>query len=226
MCSPQKSRAKLRIILRVIISRNFNFQSFTFISLIFSVQCHPVIFRMSHNKNLTPVRSALYNYEYLLLKLLYDGNGVPETDHQIHAPGESFCSALHARTDRTFSLTADVFSVRSGNTVPPARPSKMNSGCYMTFAPLHDLRQFFPIIHFFKLHLFYRCSGNDHTVKFLFFHLFKAYIKLIQMASGSILCFMTRHCHKGHINLQRCVGQRSEQLKFCLFLGIRFRISI
>ena len=30
-----------------------NFQSFTFISLIFSVQCHPVIFRMSHNKNLT-----------------------------------------------------------------------------------------------------------------------------------------------------------------------------
>ena len=97
-------------------------------------------------------------------------------------------------------------------------PAKMNSGCYMTFAPLHDLRQFFPIIHFFKLHLFYRCSGNDHTVKFLFFHLFKAYIKLIQMASGSILCFMTRHRHKGHINLQRCVGQRSEQLKFCLFL--------
>ena len=55
----------------------------------------------------------------------------------------------------------------------------------------------------FKRHLLYRCSGNDHTVKFLFFHLFKAYIKLIQMASGSILCFMTRHRHKGHINLQR-----------------------
>ena len=96
-------------------------------------------------------------------------------------------------------------------------PAEMNRGSHMGFAPLHDLGQFIPVVHFFKFHLFHRCSGNDHAVKLLIFHLIKTYIKFIQVASGSIFCFMACHRHKSHIDLQWCVGQRTKQLQFGLF---------
>ena len=41
------------IIIRVVVYRHFDLKSFLLVTLIFLIKCHPVIFRMSHHKNLS-----------------------------------------------------------------------------------------------------------------------------------------------------------------------------
>ena len=53
MRSPDQFRFLIRIVVRIIIHRHLNIQTFAQIPLIFRIQCHSVIFRMSHHKNLT-----------------------------------------------------------------------------------------------------------------------------------------------------------------------------
>ena len=86
----------------------------------------------------------------------------------------------------------------------------------MLLCPAHDFRQFLPVVYFFKRHLFNWCSGNDHSIKFTFLYVCKCFIKFIKMTEGSILRLMALHSHKSHINLQWCVGKRTQKLQFCL----------
>ena len=55
MGSPGKQRLVVRVVIRIIIFRKIDRKPFSEISLIFSIECHTVILRMSHNKNLTAI---------------------------------------------------------------------------------------------------------------------------------------------------------------------------
>ena len=87
----------------------------------------------------------------------------------------------------------------------------------MRLCPVHDLHQFLPVIHFLKRNLFHRRPGNDHSVVIVLSDILKFDIKGIQMAGRCIFGFMACHRHKRHVHLKRRIGQRTQQLKLCLF---------
>ena len=82
---------------------------------------------------------------------------------------------------------------------------------HMRLAPLHDLRQLVPVIDFLKLHIFYRCPGDDHTIKFLTADLIERHIEFIQMTGRGILGNVRGKHQKGAVHLQGCIGKRSEE---------------
>ena len=88
----------------------------------------------------------------------------------------------------------------------------------MFFAPLHDHGQLFPVIDLLEFHHFHRCAGNDHTVEPFLAYFLKSNIKLIDVAGRRIFGYMGRQHQKGAVDLQRRVGQSSQQLGLCLFL--------
>ena len=61
-------------------------------------------------------------------------------------------------------------------------PAEMQCGGHIFFAPVHDLHQLLPVIHFLKLHLLHRRSGDDKPVIVMDLNLVKGYIKFVQMA--------------------------------------------
>ena len=61
-------------------------------------------------------------------------------------------------------------------------PAEMQCGGHIFFAPVHDLHQLLPVIHFLKLHLLHRRSGDDKPVIVMALNLVKGYIKFVQMA--------------------------------------------
>ena len=73
------------------------------------------------------------------------------------------------------------------------RPAQKDGRGYMRLTPVHDLRDLFPVIHLFKLHILDRCTGDNHAIVFIFFHILKMQIEFIQMAGRGILGFVTVH---------------------------------
>ena len=53
------------------------------------------------------------------------------------------------------------------------RPAQKDGGGHMRLTPVHDLRDLFPVIHLFKLHMLDRCTGDNHAIVFIFFHILK-----------------------------------------------------
>ena len=98
-----------------------------------------------------------------------------------------------------------------------SRPAEINGGGHVPVAPFHDFHHLFPVVNFFKLHIFHRSSCDNHTVKFLILYLVKYYIKFVQMACRSILRLMAAHHHKSHVNLKRSIGEGTQKLQLCLF---------
>ena len=96
-------------------------------------------------------------------------------------------------------------------------PAQIDGRSHIGFCPLHDLFHLFPVIHFFKLHLFHRRAGNDHSIILMILHFIKGLIELIQMAGGCILGSMALYHHKRNIHLERGIRKRTEQLQLCLF---------
>ena len=97
-------------------------------------------------------------------------------------------------------------------------PAQKDRRGHVVRSPVHDLLEFVPVVYFFKFHLLDRSSCNDHSVKTSVFEIRKSLIEFIQMTDRSVSCLMALHCHKSHIHLQRCVGERTQKLKLCLLL--------
>ena len=92
-------------------------------------------------------------------------------------------------------------------------PAEMQCGGHMFFAPVHDLHQLLPVIHFLKLHLLHRRSGDDKPIIVMALNLVKGHIKFVQMAGRNILRLVAADPDKGHIHLQRSIGKGTEKLK-------------
>ena len=79
---------------------------------------------------------------------------------------------------------------------------------------VHQLTEIVPVVHLFKLQLFYRRSGDDHTVEFFVLHLTVRAVELIEMRQIFFLMIIRIHHDELQIHLKRCVGQHLDQLFF------------
>ena len=80
------------------------------------------------------------------------------------------------------------------------------------FGPLHDLAQFFPIVHIGEIQILHRGAGDDHAVIFLVLDLIKGGIEREKMIRVGILRCVAGGLQQLHLHLQRRVGQLAQQL--------------
>ena len=217
MSSPEKQRSVFRIIIFVIILRKIDLKSLSYISLIFSIQCHTVIFRMSHDKNLTsPLRHCkkkprllrfCKNRDIFTCTDIFDWNlcmsGMWCKKSIIKSSDQRDLTIQNFVPEETKHFVIELTFLKSVKMIQTClcSPAQKNRRCHMTFCPVHDLCQLVPVIHFFKLHLFYRCSCHDHSIKLHIFEFRKSLIKFIQMIGRRIFCLMALNCHKSHVHL-------------------------
>ena len=90
----------------------------------------------------------------------------------------------------------------------------MQGGGDVGLAPFHDLHQFFPVIHFFIFHLFYRRTGDNHSVELLIFQYIEVMIERLHVLYRCILRGMTLEFHESHFDLKRRI--REETYQVCL----------
>ena len=98
------------------------------------------------------------------------------------------------------------------------RPADMQCAGHMGLRPVEDLTGLLPVIHLLEGNILHRGTCDDHAVEVPVSDLIQGSIKLVQMAGGGVHRHMTLHIHKGHIDLQRCVGQCPQQLQLRILL--------
>ena len=227
MCSPHKERSVFRVVVFVIILRDFDGQVFADITFVLTIKSHTIIFRMSHYKDLAAavchckekpcfIGFSKHCQLFTVMDILdgnfrMSGSEVQGTYRRIRVPAESYGSSLYARKDRTFFLS----SLRFFSPVVVVEsclcsPAQINGGGNMGVCPVHDFYQFLPVVYLFEFHLLYRSTCDDHSIIFVIFQFRKCLIKFIQMTHRCILRFMALYCHKGDIYLQRCVEGNAE----------------
>ena len=223
MRTPHQKWFVLRIIVSVIVLRDINRQTFAHIPFVLSIQGNTVIFRMSHHKN--PATTLCHcqkqprlfrfckNRDFFTFTNIFDRyfsmSGMRCQKHIIKSTYKGDLAVQNLVPEKPEHFVIQLFFLKSVEMIQAGLccPAKKNGRSHMTSCPVHNLFQFFPVIHFFKFHLLYRGTCNDHSVETLILKFRKCLIKFIQMAYRSILCFMTLHRHKSNIYLQRCVGQ-------------------
>ena len=93
-------------------------------------------------------------------------------------------------------------------------PTDIKGGCDMRTRPIEYFHYFIPVSHFFEIQLFYRSTGDNHTVVLLTTHLFKVSIERLHMFYRRILGCMTLDFHERDFHLKRCIGEQTH--KICL----------
>ena len=186
------------IVIFVIVLRDFNRQTLGKVSLIFAIQSHAVVFRMSHNKDFTSSlchckeQTSLFAFrqdcKVFACMDICNGNfcvsGMRRKKYIIKAPDQrilrfsTLCwKSPNIFLSRRFFLQA-IKMIETGLRCP----AEKDCGSHMLLSPIHDLSQLIPVIHFLKRHLLHRCSCDDHSIKFTFLYIGERFIKLVQMA--------------------------------------------
>ena len=75
----------------------------------------------------------------------------------------------------------------------------------MRTCPIKDFRNLIPIGHFFEVHLFYRSSGDNHTIILLMTHLIEIRIERFHVFYRCILRRVALNLHKRNLHLKRCI---------------------
>jgi hypothetical protein len=65
-------------------------------------------------------------------------------------------------------------------------PADMESTEHISLAPGENVAEFRPVVYLLILHLFYRGSRYDQTVKSLIFEFLKSIVKLLQMGDRCV----------------------------------------
>ena len=98
-------------------------------------------------------------------------------------------------------------------------PADVHRGKDVLRCPIHDGFELFPIEHFFKVHLFHRCSRDDQSVKIDVLHFFEGFIKRFQVFQRRVARKVRRGAQKGDFHLKGSVAQDAQQLGFGHDLG-------
>ena len=85
-------------------------------------------------------------------------------------------------------------------------PAHMECGVDVSFGPLHDLAELFPVIHVLKIQIFYRRASDNHTIVTVFSDLLKGGVERIQVLAVCVLRGMANGFKKVYIDLQRGIG--------------------
>lgn len=91
-------------------------------------------------------------------------------------------------------------------------PADMQGRVNVGLGPFHDLAQLIPVVHIGKVQIFYRSSGNDHTVILPVFDLIKGSIEGREVAGICILRYMAEGVQQFYLDLKRRVGELTQQL--------------
>ena len=85
------------------------------------------------------------------------------------------------------------------------RPTYIQSRSHMRTCPIKNFRNLIPISHFLEIHLFHRCSRNNHTIILLMTHLVEIRIERLHVFYRCILGGMTFDLHKRDLHLKRSI---------------------
>ena len=187
MGSPCEQRFVVRVIVFIIVLRNFDRESFGQVSFVFTIQSYAIVFRMAHDENITAAfchckkQACLIafrqNSEVFAGMNIGDRNFgmsgmrskkyIIKTTHQRNLAIKNFMpeKAKHLFLQRFFLQAIEMVktSLRC--------PAQEDRRCYMLLCPVQDFRQFFPVIHLFERHLLHRGTCNDHPIKFTLLHI-------------------------------------------------------
>ena len=97
-------------------------------------------------------------------------------------------------------------------------PADMEGAVDMTFRPLHDLAEFVPVVHLFKLHEFDRRTGDDHSVVIIIPDLIEGLVEGQHMFLRNIVRLVGAGLQQLHLHLQRGISQQPCELCFSLDL--------
>ena len=91
-------------------------------------------------------------------------------------------------------------------------PADVEHGMNMGLAPLHDLAQLRPVVHFLEGHLLHRRAGDDHAVEFAVLDLIKGLVEGQQVLLGDVLGLVGGGVHQFQLHLQGRIAQKAGQL--------------
>ena len=94
-------------------------------------------------------------------------------------------------------------------------PAYIKGGRDMRTRPIEYFHYFIPIGHFFEIQLFYRGTGDNHTVVLLTTHFFKVSIECPHVFYRRILRCMTLDFHERDFHLKRCIGEQTHKIRLC-----------
>ena len=97
-------------------------------------------------------------------------------------------------------------------------PANMEGGIYMSLTPFHNLCYLIPIGYILKGHLLHWGTGNDKSIIVLMTYLSKGAIKLCEIILGCMSWGIGFCINKIHLDLQRCITQKPQELGFCYLL--------
>ena len=94
-------------------------------------------------------------------------------------------------------------------------PADMQGGMDVRAAPIHDLNQFVPVLHFLKRHVLDRRTGDDQPVILFIPNIIKGLVKGEKMILGRILGMIGFGLNQIDLDLDRRIGQAAQDLRFC-----------
>ena len=98
-------------------------------------------------------------------------------------------------------------------------PANIKRGLGVRLRPIHDLREFLPIIHFLERHLLHGRAGDDETVEFFVLDLIEGGVVIQQMFRVCVLGFVGGGVQECDLHLKRRVGKQPQDLRFGGDLG-------
>ena len=172
MGAPHQKGLVGRVVIPVVILRNFYGESFSHITFVLSVQCDPVIFRMSHDEDLAAAvrhgqeNSGLFGFRQDrqftagvdVRRRDFRMSGVRRQKHIVKSSHQRDLAVHHLMPEKTEHFLIQRFLLKPVEMIQGrlGGPAEKDRGGHMRIRPVHDLRQLLPVIHFLEFHLFHR----------------------------------------------------------------------
>ena len=82
--------------------------------------------------------------------------------------------------------------------------------------PVENRLELVPVVHIFERHMLYRRAGDHKTVVIVVFERIEVFVELDEMIGGNVRGLMRGGLHEVDFDLQRRLGNQTQQLCFSL----------
>ena len=97
-------------------------------------------------------------------------------------------------------------------------PADIHGGGDVGTCPLEDGGNLLPVGHFLKGIVLYGCTGDNHTIKLLMFHLLEIAVEHHHVLYRSVLGRMALELHKTDVQLQWGVREHTHEIGLSSYL--------
>ena len=95
-------------------------------------------------------------------------------------------------------------------------PAQVHGGEHMGGGPVENRLELVPVVHIFERHMLYRRAGDHKTVVIVVFERIEVFVELDEMIGGNVRGLMRGGLHEVDFDLQRRLGNQTQQLCFSL----------